>query len=642
MIINQTNYDYSAKYAKLFQDAFNLLKDEGKLIPEDAAKNTFTSLEEYFMYIGDLAQIHGSWVQGAMEDPIAANWNEKFAKYSRYLMIPLDEDVFKINANSRTISVPSIFAQNGVSLVGDQRAETLIFEVDRYFDFIDLLRTNIYVQWTNPAGLEGATLVHLVDYDDKKIRFGWTLSDKVTVGGGNNLTFSIRFFMRNDSKEIIYSLNTLPASVKVKPALRITIEETFTDEAPYLFVEAIMNGADSKSGDDPLQAIIFKNLPEELVYLAEDAHLFEIGAYPADTGELSYQWQFIPYNDVNNVTTLTTDASKGIVISVDMVEKPTTETTMVAKKRYYVVDDKSPSGYSLTDDEAFVAGTTYYVPMARCAINPSADNLVIAGQYSCNVINTIKKNTMAKKSVICTIPHPKTITYAKNLVANDLINILTLSNAEDPASEKIVALSVATSPDDNHANQSYEWYKITSAADVEKLVNKTSDTEGVKINDATSTAYTAKEPGWYYVKTKNTLNRVTIEENSIVAKVTNAAVAPTIADITGEPVSINFGTINTATSDIVVNASVDAGELDPQLVSEGLTYEWLHQMKENDEEYESVKVGEYGVVAIDNHILTVKYAGDSELFKCKVINTLNKNTATAYSDTYVVMKTKAN
>lgn len=618
MIINQNNFEYSAKYAKLFQDAYTLLEEEGKLQDAHKTQGTFTSLEEYFMYIGDLAKIHSDWVQGALED-IATNWNEKFAKYSRFLMIPLDEERFKINANSRTISIPASFAQNGVSLVGDQRAETLIFEVDRYFDFIDLLRTNIYVQWTNPAGEEGATLVHLVDYDDKKIRFGWVLSDKVTVQGGNNLTFSIRFFMRNASKEITYSLNTLPISVKVKPALRLTIEDTYTDEAPFLFVEAIVNGANSNSTDFPQQAIIFENLPEDLVYLSGDSYVFELGAYPKDTGVLSYSWIFKAYDDPDTVINLTTDEAKGIAIAVEM--EKTTDTEVVTSKRYYVVDEEDPTGFKLFDGTTFDAATEYYCPIAKCAINPSSTNLKVAGEYSVNIINSMGGNTTVKKSNICVIPHPKTITYTKDLVDNSRDNILT---------EGKCTLSVATTPDNLNATQTYEWYKIEDA----------DDEVGSLIPDVSAVSYEATVPGWYYVKTKNTLNRVTIEEDSKKAKVTNEAIAPEVAGATGSLVNINFNDLSGASEyNIVINASVPNPEsLDDDLISEGLTYEWLHQKKEAEEEYEPVVIDQYGVVAIDNHILTVKYNGDVELFKCRVTNTLNKDTESIFSDTYAVVK----
>ena len=618
MIINQNNFEYSAKYAKLFKDAYTLLEEENKLLDAHKGQGTFTSLEEYFMYIGDLAKIHSDWVQGALED-VATNWNEKFAKYSRFLMIPLDEDRFKINANSRTITVPASFAQNGVSLVGDQRAETLMFEVDRYFDFIDLLRTNIYVQWTNPAGVEGATLVHLVDYDDKKIRFGWTLSDKVTVQGGNNLTFSLRFFMRNESKEIVYSLNTLPVSVKVKPALRITIEETYTDEAPYLFVEAIVNGANSKSEDFPGQAIIFANLPEELVYLSEDSYTFELGAYPKDTGVLSYNWIFKAYDDPNTVINLVTDEDKGIVVRIDM--EKTSDTSVIPSKRYYIEDAEDPTGYTLFDGDVFAENTDYYCPIAKCAINPSATNLKIAGEYSVNVVNTMNGNTTVKKSNICIIPDPKTITYTKDLVVNDLANILT---------EGKCVLSVATTPDNLNADQTYEWYHITSP----------DDTVGSKIPGATDLRYEATEPGWYYVKTKNTLNRVTIEEDSAISKVTNAAGAPVIEGATGDIVNINFNNLSGATEyNIAITASVPNEDgLADELVTEGLTYEWLHQKKEADQEFEPVVKGEYGVEDVDHHILTVKYSGDTEVFKCLVTNTLNKDTESIFSDAYAVMK----
>jgi hypothetical protein len=48
--------------------------------------------------------------------------------------MPLDEPLFEIDANSRSIAVPSEFSRNGVGVKGDHQAETLYFRVDRYFD----------------------------------------------------------------------------------------------------------------------------------------------------------------------------------------------------------------------------------------------------------------------------------------------------------------------------------------------------------------------------------------------------------------------------------------------------------------------------------------------------------------------------
>lgn len=52
------------------------------------------------------------------------------------MIIPEDEPRFIINANTRKISIPSEFGFLAVKK--DHRAETIYFEIDRYFDDEDL------------------------------------------------------------------------------------------------------------------------------------------------------------------------------------------------------------------------------------------------------------------------------------------------------------------------------------------------------------------------------------------------------------------------------------------------------------------------------------------------------------------------
>ena len=67
----------------------------------------------------------------------------------KYVMMPIDEEPFKIDLNTRTIEVPQSFSKCA-SVQSDQLAETIIFIVDRYFDYMDLANTEIFVQWTLP------------------------------------------------------------------------------------------------------------------------------------------------------------------------------------------------------------------------------------------------------------------------------------------------------------------------------------------------------------------------------------------------------------------------------------------------------------------------------------------------------------
>ena len=100
-ILNEKN---KLAYANLFEKA---RKELGLETP-------FTNLDQYFAHINDL-----------------------LGKDPKYILLPLDEDPFEINANTRTIKVPASFSKCA-SVQEDANAEMIVFTIDRYFDFVDL------------------------------------------------------------------------------------------------------------------------------------------------------------------------------------------------------------------------------------------------------------------------------------------------------------------------------------------------------------------------------------------------------------------------------------------------------------------------------------------------------------------------
>lgn len=608
----------SKKYEKLFFDAYQLLQEKGKLSEESIAAEKFTSLEEYFMYIGDLAKIHHDCVRGTLAEGDKTTWNARFAQYSKYLMIPIDEDYFKINANTRTISVPSIFASSGVSLVGDQRAETLIFEIDRYFDFVDLLRTNIYAQWTNPDGEDGATLISLIDYDDKKIRFGWVLSENITKQGNGNLTFSIRFFMRDNITSLItYSLNTLPITVKIKPVLRIEVESTYTDEEPYLFTAAIVNGANSNTNVFPNQPIIYLQEPEEKkVYLDENnTCVFKIGAYSIDNGKISYVWKTV-LNDSAETLNLNEEQNQELLgIITEVKYEKTSDLFPVDKKTYYTKENGG--AYIPFVGISFDENEIYYEQFAYCTITNTSKQII--GKYNVSVINTVNKNTSISEGETWIIPGPKDITYINNLKENG--NII-------PIDTNSLELSVSVKLDDENASPSYQWYQKKNEQDEFEII----EGENERI-------YNATEAGWYRVKTTSTLNRASIELDSNISKVTFEPQPPTIIykdqdGSGGNIVTVDFNTIESDTYAL----EVEVEEMNNILESEEIVYEWYHEFTDSNGERELAEVGKCGVVDISDNVLTVSYANKWEAFICKVTNKLNGKIAEAYSDKYIIVK----
>ena len=72
------------------------------------------------------------------------------ANPSFLIRLPVDEPVLAINAEKREIDT-TLF-KSCVTVQSDQVAEIVIFSIDRYFDYMDFMETEIWVQWTAPNG----------------------------------------------------------------------------------------------------------------------------------------------------------------------------------------------------------------------------------------------------------------------------------------------------------------------------------------------------------------------------------------------------------------------------------------------------------------------------------------------------------
>lgn len=137
------------------------------------------------------------------------------------LAVPSTEPRFIINANTREITVPSALQTVGVTK--DHNAETVFFEIDRYFDDVDLFNKTIAIQYINAAGKQyviGPTSKNLEE-GTGKIVFGWTLSEDALAQSGK-IRFSVRIYsIDEDTKVMNYNLGTKTASVTVAEGLYI-------------------------------------------------------------------------------------------------------------------------------------------------------------------------------------------------------------------------------------------------------------------------------------------------------------------------------------------------------------------------------------------------------------------------------------
>lgn len=134
-----------------------------------------------------------------------------------YTTLPSSEPRLIIDANSREISIPVEF--DFLAVKNDHKAETIYFEIDRYFDDNDLSEQTCVIQWTN-QGDEGISPCTEMDIDtfDGKIIFGWEITSDCTRHAGN-ISFSVRFYTIDEIGNFEYNFNTLPATSKVLDTL---------------------------------------------------------------------------------------------------------------------------------------------------------------------------------------------------------------------------------------------------------------------------------------------------------------------------------------------------------------------------------------------------------------------------------------
>ena len=324
------------KYQVLFDKAENALITASKAgtLPAgiDIQNLEIATLNQYFAYLKDL---------------ITVSSNEDIKRY--FTRLPLDEDFFEINANTRAIKVPSSFASNGVGVQGDEMAEVVYFTIDRYFDAMDLASEdiNIVIQWeTKDANKE--TIVGIspnygkdIETIPGKIIFGWPIYSELTAAAGT-IKFAVRFFSLGETNDegvraLNYSLATLPAEVSIGATLDYDLinKSVMEIDRGKVITSRIKNTGISDPSipvpgtpviTTPLY-VIGKDASVRIVDLpaaGEDALQIGISAKPYDIGAILYDWKQWPY-DTSTGEYSNTSASLTEDIDNDVYEEMTSD-----------------------------------------------------------------------------------------------------------------------------------------------------------------------------------------------------------------------------------------------------------------------------------------------------------------------------
>ena len=641
MITNITN---QLQYEDLFKRAWDELHyrdafSEEQLKEYASQDNTFNSLEDYFTCIGDLIkptqavyprEIH-SWngsamittpnplYDGVVDDiPIQPNYE--------FIMLPIDEPRFEINANTRDIMIPAGFKKL-VGVQGDHVAETLIFSIDRFIDYKDLLPSNINqmkicIQWVDENGKDIITPIQMIHYEPEtqKILFGWPLSSQLTKAA-RNINFSVRFIVIKDDK-VEYSLNTKTHQITIVPALQPTLNADIAiDEAANSFIDAIVNSPSSSEPPaiDPSFEAPGLDLPETKD-IGDNAGELKVQAILKGTGHINYtKWTHNGKSITNGVK--------------ERYEKISPKPTSRNENEKYYIENSNPANtfelYTGVIDgmqpDLYERYFVYEIPVSKKDIT---------GTYVAYAQNRTTKNLSAEKSsTTCTIPGPSEIQYEANGDLSE--SAVPVENSDN------VVLQVKVSAAAGDTIE-YKWrYSLTDP-----------ELSGASEISNPSAAYTisdlAANAGYYQVIATPKRNRATGESLlSTICRVTGRPAAPTLAEFPIAPRETEQDITDRQTIALTANVEPIIGtHLSDEFIYEwygkiadGTNQEWIQITSDNAKTYRA----DSGNNSYNSNILNVYGSAaedDGIMYKYIVYNKLNgvKSTGTPLpEDNYITI-----
>ena len=469
----------SAIYGELFGKA----NRELGLSPDLA----ITTIEDYFGHMRDLV-----------------------LRDRRYAILPLDEPVFEINANTRTINIPNEFKLNGISVQGDESAEYIYFKINRFFDAQDFNEAKILIQWQAPginntpgdSGID-QEWVRDIESDPGKIIFGWRITSDITKNPGT-IKFAIRFVittkenLTDPDNEIVYSFSTLTASANIKPSLDFSIFNVKIDPIESNSdLELRFSNSTVVGGVPAAPPIFFTSFDENPYDIAKDEEFYTLKAqaYVEDTGVITYDWKM--------------ESSTEPLMSEDVYVQIEANDQFNDKKVYY---SKSPEGEVpayvpkkiTTDSFKSEVKAGLYERYSYC-------NISSAGKYFVEATNKYGKASTKRKSGIATFPTPNEEKFIVNKL--NVNKEHTIQETESGFEVPITASAVVENPDKELL--SYEWYEVN-------------DNENKIIEGENSNTFKASHIGKYFSKVYNTRNNVSVSKDSDVIWISLPAELPII------------------------------------------------------------------------------------------------------------------
>lgn len=582
-----------------------------------------TSLDEYFSYIVELNAIS-----------------------KRYTILPLDEEVFEIDANARTITVPQSFQKNGISVQGDEVGEIVYFRINRFYDAMDLALRDIYIEWKSAAKDEngkeitGVSVPWVIDTESEPgfIIFGWPLSSKITAAAGQ-VSFAVRFYTFDpDTDTLKYSLSTLTQTATIKPALNFDLiniiqDGSLIDNSDALISDRFINSSVTAGAVKAEEPEFIQDLVEHLVLdLDEDGFRTvpvqkSVQAIAKDAGQLSYAWK--KYDYYNN---------EKLEIAFEITMAETTDTARVEGKLYFIADELGDRGYILYKGDVFDKTSEDYVKIYERFSTGTINSI---GKYYAIATNRVRQSTATTETKICIVKPPVEPVITTNVTDKEILN-------EDNTYTKELKVAVRI---DDEGKETYQWFRqgpgesdFTPIADA---IDKTYEIVGsAEENSETG----AEGDGLYKVVITNNLNLnvdgsiAQDDIESAVCRVTHPAAKMVVKAIT----DVDYTTSDIAAGDfIAVSADFPEGSAEHvpgwRTGEDSVTYQWYRYMANGHDIAEDMAIAQAGEYEINGDVLITENANDSKfspqsagVFFCLVTNTYNGTVATQTSEFFSI------
>ena len=527
-----------------------------------------------------------------------------------YFMLPIDEPLFEINANTRSITIPDAF-KTGISVQGDEVAETIFFSIDRYFDTTDFYDDYIIpvIQWkyADESGvgayhLSAATgKIVLIDESSKtggtiKVVFGWPISSEVTARA-TNIQFSVRFYTIVDDKgelitewekysdgQLEYSFSTLNAVTKINPSLDVKMNEgAFSyDNKNHLIWQRMRN---SKPTDLNLQAInpiieyfdpkagTFADLDETGYLTLKVKPIYPSGTVATRIGQQIYEIWRIDQNNNEELYASGTAASIYDIINdgeegfdIDYIPVPKSEKERNSTDLYFkqVTLEDGSIDYQVYDEKELIDGLFKRVQTYK---------IDTAGKYYVNIINKIndtnKANNMTKPFEIALPTNPIVGESNEDKYDNYILRFVVDDEGIETPEVIPVTLTLSAIDTDEGSTLTYNWYRSENENGENKVLLTNIPQEVI--------AFNVNQPGYYYLEAINYRNNAeakVLSKNGI--RVTYPATIPSQVEylINNYPMSeqqLNDKVINHTTI-LKLNPNAERAE-----INNGFRYEWYKE-----------------------------------------------------------------